>query len=292
MPSARDIRRRIRGVRNIKQVTRAMNMIAAARLRRAQAKAEAARPYAQRLTEILTDVAAAGGARHPLLERREVRRVGLVIITSDRGLAGAFNANILREAGHFVAQQRVPVGIITVGRKGRDFLRGRGVTVDEHFPQPSRDVRLEEVGAIRKRIIGDFLAGRYDQIWLAYAQFISVLKSAPVVVPLLPLEPPTEAAGAPRQKAAYQFEPAGDALLETLLPQYVEVVIYRALVESLASEQAARMVAMKAATDSASEMIENLTREYNRMRQDAITKQLLEVVSGADALAKAEQETA
>lgn len=292
MPSTRDIRRRIRGVRNIKQVTRAMNMIAAARLRRAQAKAEAARPYAQRLTEILTDVAAAGGAHHPLLERREVRRVGLVLITSDRGLAGAFNSNILREAGQFTANQRVPVGIITVGRKGRDYLRVRGVQVDEHFPQPSRDVRLEEVGTIRKRVIGDFLAGRYDEVWLAYAQFISVLKSAPVVTPLLPLEPPTPAGGTPRQQAAYEFEPAGEALLDTLLPQYVEVVLYRALVESLASEQAARMVAMKAATDSASEMIENLTREYNRMRQDAITKQLLEVVSGADALAKAEEEMA
>jgi len=285
MPSTRDIRRRIRGVKNIKQVTRAMNMIASARLRRAQVKAEAARPYAQRITEILQDVQASGiGGRHPLLAQRAVSRIGMILITSDRGLCGAFNASIFREVDHFLRQQTAEVGLITVGKKGRDCYRARGVVVDEHFPQPSRDVRLEEVGAISQRMIADFGKGAYDRVYLAYSQFISVLKSTPAVTQLLPLETNGEPTKEGPHHAPYQFEPEAEELLNTLLPQYVEVVIYRALVESLASEQAARMVAMQAATDSASEMIDNLTRQYNRVRQGSITTQILEVVSGAEAL--------
>jgi len=288
MPSTRDIRRRIKGVKNIKQVTRAMNMIAAARLRRAQGKAESARPYAERLAQILQDVQAGGGnAKHPLLVKREVRRVGLLLITSDRGLCGAFNSNVVREASQFLAKQTAPVGFVTVGKKGRDFFRVRGATLDEHFAQPSRDVRLEEVGAISKRVMADYASGKYDQIYVGYSRFISVLKSAPVVTQLLPIASTGGEQPSAEQKSAYEFEPTGEVLMNTLLPQYVEVLIYRALVESLASEQAARMVAMKAATDSASDMIEGLTRDYNRIRQTSITTQLLEVVSGADALAKA-----
>ena len=283
MPSTREIRRRIRGVKNIKQVTRAMNMIAAARLRRAQAKAESARPYAERLGEILQDVQAGGtGVRHPLLVQREVKRIGLVLVTSDRGLAGAFNATMIREASNFIASQTAEVSLITIGKKGRDYFQARGVTIDQHFPQPSREVRLEELGAISKQIMTDYGAGKYDQIFLAYSRFISVIKSGPTVTQLLPLEAPS--AEMKRERASYQFEPEAEMLLNTLLPQYVEVVIYRALVESLASEQAARMLAMKAATDSASDMIDTLTREYNRVRQTSITMQILEVVSGAEAL--------
>lgn len=288
MASTREIRRRIRGVKNIKQVTRAMNMIAAARLRRAQQKAESARPYADRLSEILHDVQKSGGGmRHPLLAKREVRRVGLVLISSDRGLCGAFNASILREADHFLKKQTAQTGLLTVGRRGRDYFRMRGATIDEHFPQPSRDVRLEELGAISKRVMAGYTSGRYDRVYLAYSQFVSVLRSHPTVAQVLPLE--DEGAEAKRSASAtpYQFEPSAEELLNTLLPQYVEVLIYRALVESIASEQAARMVAMKAATDSASDMIDNLTREYNRVRQTSITTQILEVVSGAEALEQA-----
>jgi F-type H+-transporting ATPase subunit gamma len=287
MASLRDIRRRIRGVKNIRQVTRAMNMIAAARLRRAQQKAESARPYAERLTEILQDVLASSGgaARHPLMEQREARRIALLVVTADRGLCGAFNAGIIREAQRFLREQTAPVELITVGRKGRDYFQRLGCAVAHHFPQPSRDVRLEEVGAVSKRIVGDYAAAKYDRVFLAYARFVSVLKSQPVVVRLLPLEKPASAEQ--RAKTAYQFEPNAEQLLGALLPQYVEVLMYRAIVESLASEQAARMIAMKAATDSASDMITALTRQYNNARQASITKQLLEVVSGADALEKA-----
>ena len=283
MASTREIRRRIRGVKNIEQVTRAMNMIAAARLRRAQAKAESARPYAERLGEILQDVQAGGtGMRHPLLVKREVKRIGLVLVTSDRGLAGAFNATMIREASNFIALQTAEVSLITIGKKGRDYFQARGVTIDQHFPQPSREVRIEELGAISKQIVTDRGAGKYDQIFLAYSRFISAIRSGPTVTQLLPLEPPS--AEMKRERASYQFEPETEMLLNTLLPQYVEVVVYRALVESLASEQAARMLAMKAATDSASDMIDTLTREYNRVRQTSITMQILEVVSGAEAL--------
>lgn len=288
MASLRDIRRRIKGVKNIRQVTRAMNMIAAARLRRAQQKAESARPYAERLAEILQDVMAcsggAGPGQHPLMAKRDVKRIAVVVVTADRGLCGAFNAGIIREAQRFVREQTAPVELITVGRKGRDYFQRLGYTIAQHFPQPSRDVRLEEVGHVSKRIIGDYSAAKYDQVFFAYAKFVSVLKSQPVITPLLPFEKPASAEK--QAKTAYQFEPNAEQLLATLLPQYVEVLIYRAIVESLASEQAARMVAMKAATDSASEMISGLTRQYNNARQASITKQLLEVVSGADALEK------
>ena len=286
MASLRDIRRRIKGVKNIRQVTKAMNMIAAARLRRAQGKAESARPYAERLSEILQDVVASNGgaARHPLMAQRSVKCVALVLVTADRGLCGAFNAGIIREAQGFLNEQTVPVELITVGRKGRDHFQRLGYKISQHFAQPSRDVRLEEVGNISKRIITDYGVAQYDQVYLGYARFVSVLRSEPAVAPLLPLSRPDNKGKA--TGTAYQFEPDAEELLNTLLPQYVEVLVYRSLVESLASEQAARMVAMKAATDSASDMITNLTREYNGARQGSITTALLEVVAGADALAK------
>lgn len=286
MASLRDIRRRIKGVKNIRQVTKAMNMIAAARLRRAQQKAESARPYADRLAEILQDVMASSGgaARHPLMAKREVKKIALVIITADRGLCGAFNAGIIREAQRFLREQTQPVELITVGRKARDHFQRLGCTIAQHFTQPSRDVRLEEVGGVSKQVIGDYGTAKYDQVFLAYSKFVSVLKSNPTIVQLLPFVKPTEAGKT--GKAAYEFEPGAEQLLGTLLPQYVEVLIYRSIVESLASEQAARMIAMKAATDSAGDMITGLTRQYNNARQASITNQLLEVVSGADALAK------
>ena len=288
MASLRDIRRRIKGVKNIRQVTKAMNMIAAARLRRAQAKAESARPYAERISEILQDVvgSSSGAVRHPLMASRPVRNVALIVVTADRGLCGAFNAGIIRDAQRFLNEQSVPVELITVGRKARDHFQRLGYTIAQHFPQPSRDVRLEEISQVSKQIITDYGAGKYDQVCLAYAQFVSVLKSQPTVAQLLPMAQP--AAVDKQAKAAFEFEPGAEELLNTLLPQYVEVLVYRSMVESLASEQAARMVAMKSATDSASDMIQGLTREYNSARQGSITTALLEVVAGADALSKKE----
>src|SRR5580704_8787430 len=217
MASLRDIRRRIKGVKNIRQVTRAMNMIAAARLRRAQSKAMSARPYAERLSEILQDVVASSGgaARHPLMADRPVKNVALVLITADRGLCGSFNAGILREAQRFFNEQTVPVEIITVGRKGRDHFQHLGYKISQHFPQPSRDVHLEEVASISKRIIADYGAAKYDKVYLGYAKFVSVLRSEPTVIQLLPLNRPETAKQGP--KTAYQFEPDVAGLLLALL---------------------------------------------------------------------------
>jgi len=204
MASTREIRRRIRGVRNIKQVTRAMNMIAAARLRRAQSKAESARPYAERIREILQDVqAGGGGARHPLMQERTVSRIGVLLVTSDRGLCGAFNASVTRETEHFLAEQSAEAGLITVGKKGRDHFRARGTVIDQHFAQPSRDVRLDELGPISKYVMTEYTSGRYDRIYVAAARFVSVLKSTPSVDQLLPLEQPRREKE--RQTTAYQF---------------------------------------------------------------------------------------
>jgi F-type H+-transporting ATPase subunit gamma len=283
MPSTRDIRRRIRSVKNIKQITRAMNMIATARLRRAQAKAESARPYAARISEVLQDVlACCADGQHPLLAQRPVTRIGLVAITSDRGLCGTFNAGLIREVEEFMRKQTAQAGLITAGRKGREYFERRGAMIDSQFPQPSREVALWEYSAISKAVMTGYVERRYDCIYLAYTQFVSVLKSTPVVKRLLPLEKPT--ALEKRAQAFYQFEPAAEALLDTLLPQYVEVLLYQALVESQASEQAARVVAMNVAAEGAEEMIGTLTRKYNRARQASITTQILEVASGAEAL--------
>jgi len=284
MASLRDIRSRIRGVKNIRQVTKAMNMIAAARLRRGQQKAESARPYADRLASILNDVISSSGgvASHPLMLKREVRQVALILITADRGLCGAFNAGMIREAQRFLNEQPHPISLITVGRKGRDYFQRREIPIAQHFSQPSRDVPLEEIGSISKQIISDYSSAQFDEVHLGYSKFASVLRAEPTIVQLLPFAKPQ--GNDTKSSTAFQFEPAAELLLDTLLPQYVEVLIYRALVESIASEQAARMIAMKAATDSASDMIQGLTRQYNTARQASITKQILEVISGADAL--------
>jgi F-type H+-transporting ATPase subunit gamma len=270
-------------VKNIKQITRAMNMIATARLRRAQAKAESARPYADRINEVLQDVqACCAGGQHPLLAERSVTRIGLVVITSDRGLCGTFNASLIREVEEFLGKQTAQAGLITVGRKGREHFERRGAMIDSQFTQPSREVALGEFSPIGNAVMTGYIERRYDRIYLAYTQFVSVLKSTPVVKQLLPLEKPM--AMEKRARAFYQFEPAAEAILDTLLPQYVETLLYRALVESQASEQAARVVAMNTAADGAEEMIGTLTRKYNRVRQASITTQILEVVSGAEAL--------
>ncbi|MCX7886131.1 MAG: ATP synthase F1 subunit gamma [Verrucomicrobiae bacterium] len=290
MPSIRDIRQHIRGIRNIRQVTRAMNMTAAARLRRAQAKLENSRAYAQRLGSLLQlTLSATAKARHPMLDQRPLRRAALLVISSDRGLCGPFNSAILREAGRFVEQQRTDVGLIVVGRKARDFFQRMGIALDAYFPQPSREVTSRELRAISETILQHYCNGHSDQVHIVYAHFVSALKNEPRVLQLLPVHPSGIVAETARAGFAPQFEPPAEQLLDALLRQYLENLVYTALVESFASEQASRMIAMKAATDSATEMIESLTHQYNRARQTAITTQILEVVSGAEALKHAEK---
>ena len=290
MPSLKIIRRRITSVKNTQKITRAMKMVAAARLRRATQRISDLRPYAKRTVEVLRSVArgASGGPDetvHPLLAERPVKKVLLVVFTSDRGLAGAFNANLNKTAlrrwkelegeGH-------EVHFAVVGRKGRDFLRRRGARIEFEFAGVFENLTVAKAGEIGRAIVAEYKTDGYDAVYLIYNEFKSAISQKVVVEPLVPITPMNP----PEQLSAVDFiyEPTKDALLDRLLPMYVEIEIFRALLESVASEHGARMTAMDNATKNASEMIGKLTLTYNRARQAAITKELMEIIGGAEAL--------
>jgi F-type H+-transporting ATPase subunit gamma len=287
MPSLKDIRRRISSVKKTQQITRAMRMVAAAKLRRAQEAIEAARPYAERMRQTLIEVAASqGGSEHPLLAARErVRRVDFLVLTSDRGLCGAFNTNVLKCADHEVAtRQRDLEGyaLLCVGRKtGEFFGRRRAAAIVSRRTGIAR-ADYGDAQEIAALVAKRFLDGETDEVVLVHSEFVSTITQRPRVVRLLPLAPdPAEikAGGAP-----FTIEPDAESLLRTLVPKALEVEIYRALLDNQAGEHAARMTAMESATRNTEEMISNLTLKYNRARQAAITKELVEIVSGAEAL--------
>jgi F-type H+-transporting ATPase subunit gamma len=282
MPSLKDLRKRIGSVRSTQQITNAMKMIAAARLRRAQEAAEQARPYAAKLTEMFTAVVAGlSEEAHPLLARREERRIDLVVLTSDRGLCGGFNSNLLRQSERFLREhQDREVRLGVVGRKGLDYYRRRRIT-----PLAERTGVLN-VGAVEvaremaERVTARFAANETDAVYLLYSRFQSAITQIPTVVRLLPVETPSEDTA----PVEYIFEPPRPELLARLLPRYVQTRLLQALLESNASELGARMTAMDNATRNASEMIDRLTLSMNRARQAAITTELMEIVSGAEAL--------
>ena len=282
MPSLKDLRKRIGSVRSTQQITNAMKMIAAARLRRAQEAAEQARPYAAKLTEMFTAVVAGlSEEAHPLLARREERRIDLVVLTSDRGLCGGFNSNLLRQSERFLREhQDREVRLGVVGRKGLDYYRRRRIT-----PLAERTGVLS-VGAaevareMAERVTARFAANETDAVYLLYSRFQSAIAQIPTVVRLLPVETPSEDTA----PVEYIFEPPRPELLARLLPRYVQTRLLQALLESNASELGARMTAMDNATRNASEMIDRLTLSMNRARQAAITTELMEIVSGAEAL--------
>ena len=289
MPSLKDIRRRINSVKKTQQITRAMRMVAAAKLRRAQLAIESARPYADRMRETLREVAASGVAEHPLLQEREaVRKVDFVVVTSDRGLCGAFNSNVLKRAMLEIATREPAlerVTIIPVGRKAAEqFRRRRAAQVGRAF---AGIVRVDYQHAVE---IADFLAGRFvagecDEVVLVHSEFVTVMTQRPRVSRLLPMTPEPDAAPAgAAQKLPYTIEPDADQLLRVLAPKALQVEIFRALLDNQAGEHAARMTAMESATRNTEEMISALTLQYNRARQAAITKELVEIVSGAEAL--------
>ena len=291
MPTLKEVRGRISTVRNISQITRAMEMVAASKMKRAQEAIIAARPYADELRGVLERVAeAAGGAgevTHPLLARREVHAVGLVVITTDRGLAGALNANTVRAVLRFVQQREAAgakVEAITIGRKGRDLLRRLGVPIAAHFGSLGDRPSFGDVTPIARLITDDFLGGRYDEIDVAFSQFVSTLVQRPVIWPMLPIERPAEITEESRAAREYLFEPSPEEVLGALLPLSVSIRLYRTLLESLASEQSARMVAMRSATDNANELIGDLTLVYNKTRQANITREMIEIASGAEAM--------
>ncbi|MGC8634319.1 MAG: ATP synthase F1 subunit gamma [Candidatus Limnocylindrales bacterium] len=283
MPSQREIRRRIASVRNIKQITRAMQFVAASKLKRAQDATLAARPYSEKIDEVLADVAAVlGSEEHPLLAVRSGGRRCLVVFTTDRPLAGALNANVVRFTAQEIANHPGDLGVVAVGRKGRDALRRMQVPIGAFFLNYGDRPTFADVLPLATLVTSDYLAGTYGQVDLIYPRFVSTLTQRPQLDRLLPIRPSTDTRGVPGNQ--FIFEPNPGAVLEQLLPRYVATRIYQAVLESAASEQSSRMVAMKNATENAEELIEDLTLTYNKVRQANITREMIEIASGAQAL--------
>jgi ATP synthase, F1 gamma subunit len=282
VPSTQDIRRRIKSVKNIQQITKAMKMVAAARLRRAQERAISSRPYTEKIRQILAGVAA--GARdsgHPLLAVREVNRTAYLILGADKGLAGAYTANLLREVLPRVAGKD-NVHLLTVGRKVRDYFRRRGYTIDQQYTGFSEKPSYEHALKMARDVAAAYIHGEYDEVYLVYTQFFSPANHRPATVKLLPVD--TSAALGEEEPREYIFEPSAEEVLGLLLPKYLETVVYGALLQSAASELGARMTAMGSATDNAEELISKLVLNYNKVRQANITREITEIVGGAEAL--------
>jgi len=286
MPSLKFIRKRIASVRSTQKITRAMKLVAAAKLRRAQENILKARPYAVKLHELISELAVRADAEdHPLLAVREPRHVMLVVLTSDRGMCGAFNTNILRASERYRrdnAQRHEQIQLAVVGRKGRDYLRHRKIEIHKYFPGLDVGTALAASKEISDGIIESFLDANLDMVYLVYNEFKSAAAQRITVEPLLPIKPLELAEG--EASVDFVYEPSKLEILETIMPMYVRVEVYRAALESMASEFGARMTAMENATTNAAEMISSLTLEYNKARQAAITKELLDIVGGAEAL--------
>ena len=290
MPSLQSLRRKIASVKNTQKITKAMKMVAAAKLKRAQDRILSSRPYAHQLRDVVRHLAErASPISHPLLRKREGNKTELLVITSDRGLCGAFNANILRQATEFLNQhseQGEQVNVSPAGRKGCDFFRRRSWTIRQEWPAIFDRLSFEHALDMGQDSIQHYNDGTFDQLYVVYNEFKSVMQQRVVVEKLLPIESLEEEAGQEPGKAvgAYVFEPDEDELLQTLLPKHFQVQAFRVLLESAAAEQAARMTAMDGATRNAGELIQKVTLFYNKTRQAAITKELMDIVGGAEAL--------
>lgn len=312
--SMRDIKRRITSIQNTQQITRAMEIVAATKLRRAQQQVLAARPFARKLQEVLERLvraerpkAEAGGAGqrrrrgrhsdHPLLQARPVQRVAYVLITADRGLAGGYNANVIRLALDTFRREERPFTAVAIGRKGREALERQGVPILESYTAIGDEISLDLARRLASLFVTKFQEGEFDEVHLIYNMFVSAVVQRPVVTRLLPIsgigeegQDPGPAAEGPAEDAAqeavqYVYEPSPEAVLGILLPRYVDTQVYQALLEAKAAEHAARMTAMRNATDNAAEMIRILNLSFNRARQESITKEISEIVGGAEALA-------
>lgn len=295
MPSLRDIRRRIRSVKNTAQITKAMQMVASSKMRRAQERVQQARPYAEQIRALVSRLAnAAGedlGEGVALLRTRPVHNLGFVVLTPDRGLCGALPSNINRKAmasalevqNQVAAQgERPRIEFIAVGRKGRDFIVRTQQQLMAEFTNYGDRPSITDATAIAQVAVDAFLKGEVDAVYLVYAKFVNTVTQQPISVQLLPVQPPTKDEGEDRKKTVeYIYEPDPRSLFEALLPRYVDTLVYQALLETIASFYSAQMVAMKNATDNAKELVDDLTLTYNKARQSAITTQILEVVAGA-----------
>jgi F-type H+-transporting ATPase subunit gamma len=285
MANIRLIRRRIRGVQSTAKITRAMEMIATSKMRRAQEAGVAGRPYDQKIRQVIADLAAIhqSGESHPLLQRRTVKKIAIVHISPDRGLCGGLTANLNRKTASFILGQKTPVTLVNVGRKGIDFMRRYSREMRAEFTQLGDRPSLLDTLAISRVIIDDYTSGYVDEVYVVYTRFVSTMVQTPVMDKLLPIEPPVSEQ---KQSTDFDYEPASEDVLGALLPRFVEMEIYHAILEAIASEQSARMVAMRSATDNAAELIQDLTLMYNKARQEAITTELLDISSGAAALTK------
>lgn len=285
MPTLREIRRRIRSVKNTAQITRAMEMVAATKMRRAQVQALASRPYADKIGEVIADLSQATGREelHPLLKSREVRRVGLLLITADRGLCGALNSNVIEHAAHFIAERGVPVRVVAVGRKGRDWMLRHGMSLIAEFTGLGDRPSYLDTVPIARILMDTFVSGEVDEVEIIYPFFVNTMIQRPATRRLLPVGRPEERAWG---RLDYIYEPQPAVVLAALLPRYIEVQVYHAILEAVASEHSARMVAMRNATENAQELVQELTLTYNKARQESITKELLDIASGAAALKK------
>jgi len=288
MVSPKILRRRIRSVQSTAKITRAMEMIATAKMKKAQDMAIAGRPYSNKIMQVIADLsaqAAAGGAVHPLLIARPVKRIGIVHITSDRGLCGGYNANLIRKAEAFLKENRgryETIEISTIGKRAADYFKRRKVAVRKSSTNLLRSMNYGFATAIADELTARYLAGEVDAIFLIYARFKSALTQVPTIVPILPFSIDKHQAG--ENQVDYLYEPSAKEILSVLLPKQVRTQVYCAMLEAVASEHGARMTAMDSASTNAKEMIDHLTLQYNRARQSAITKELMEIIGGAEAL--------
>ncbi len=301
MATLREVKNRIRSVKNIAQITRALEAVSASRVRRAQARVLASRAFAEKAWEILVNIQAASKSLplHPLLtSREEVNRVMVVVITSDRGLAGAYNTNILRVAQRFATRLGKPVNYVTVGRKGRDSLARSGANIVASFSDMPAEPKISDITPIARIAMDAYLDGEADEVLIAYTDFINMLAQRPAVLGWLPLTTDTiaqqVAAEYVKDVAAvsggiqnYDYEPSATAVVDEIVPRFTELQLYQALLEAQASEHAARMAAMKNATDNATQLTADLTLQYNKARQASITAEILDIVGGANALQQA-----
>ncbi len=302
MASAREIQKRIRSVKNISQITRALEAVSASRVRKAQARVLASRAFAEKAWEILLNVQAAGGSgppMHPLLEERaEINNIMIILITSDRGLKGAFNTNMIRVASRFSERLGKPTQYITIGRKGRDSMIRAGQNVVASFTDIPAEPAIADISAANRLAIDAFLGGEVDDVFIAYTDFINTLTQRPVVLGWLPLIPHTiedqvaaefvkDVPNVSDSSASYEYEPSPEAILQEIVPRFTELQLYQAMLESQASEYSAQMVAMRNASDNASALVEDLTLDYNKARQAAITAEILDIVGGTEALQSA-----
>ena len=288
MASPREIRRRIRSVRNISQITRAMEMVSASKMRRAQQRVTSARPYAERLQGVIADLSSLqldpeDVARFPMLQQREVKSTAIIVITPDKGLTGPLNSNILRRSTRFILQEAgVPVKVIAVGKKSREFMARTKQEMIAEFTGLGDSFSLDTIRPIAQVAVDEYVSGRVDAVHIVYARYVNTLTQVPEVKQLLPIDQP-EGEG---EFSDYIFEPSPADVLEQLLPRFIEIQVYQTLLEANASEHSARMVAMRNATDNAKDLVSDLTLSYNKARQALITREVAEISAGAAAAGK------